>query len=235
VITVKFNGLDKALKDLETFRNKAVPAAMRDALNEAAFQARRVWGDEIRGKLTVRNQFTARVALQVRKATGGNVKAMESAVGSIAAYMDLQEAGGTTRGRKGHLAIPGPSAAGQAAGSKRTRVVRASNYLGALNVAKFTPKGKRRQRNAIALAVARKQGQKVALLERPKGGKAIFALMGGKRYLRTRLLYDFSKRSAHVKPHATLGPTMQVMRQRMPAIMLAAVEKQLKRHRVLGY
>lgn len=233
-VTITWKGLDEARRDLLTFASKAVPYAARNALNTIAFEARAQWQREIKASFTLRNRFTERSIL-VTKASGTDIKRMASFVGSTAPYMGDQEHGGVVRGRRGLKGIPAPAAAGQQPGGKRTRLVRAANRLGAINVAHPQLKGTRKQRNAIALAVAKRKGQKAALLERPKGGKGLFRLMGGKRKIKTRLLWDFSKRSVRVKSEPTLQRTLSAVSRKIPHILMASTLEQLRRNRILGY
>ena len=57
MISVKFKGLDRLVDDLRRARKKAIPYAIRDALNGAAFEARKEWQGEIRKTFTIRNTF----------------------------------------------------------------------------------------------------------------------------------------------------------------------------------
>lgn len=223
----------KALRDLKAFREKAVPYAIRNALNRAAFHARGEWQAEVRGAFTLRNKYTER-SIQVERATGKDTRGMVAKVGSVADYMDEQETGATVRGRSKHKPIPAPTAAGLQPGGKRTRLVRPGNKLAALQVLK--PVGKTpRQRNAVALAMARRKGRKVALLERPRGGKGFFLLGRGKRKVSTRLLWDLSRGSVRVKPSPTLQRTLARVEPRLADIHRDAVVEQLRRHKILGY
>jgi len=243
-LTIKFKGLDKLMRDLEKAKSTAVPYAMKTALNSMAQETRRLWVNEIRGTFTTRNQFTERSVL-VSRATGkgGNIQA---SVGSTAPYMGEREVDSETHGRSGLKGIPGPAAAGQAPGTHRTRLVRAGNRLGALSVPHPTKGGSKKQRNAIAIAMAVKQGKKAALLERAKGGKAIFQLVGGQRAwrkrggsmhrsLQFRLLWDFSRGSYAVPAHPTLGRALRALEPKVESMCVAAVIDQFRRHRICGY
>ncbi|MGC4088328.1 MAG: hypothetical protein QM756_10595 [Polyangiaceae bacterium] len=233
-VTIKFRGLKEALRDLQRLRRQAVPYAVRDALNTAAFEARREWSAQINKTFTTRNTFTSRKALEVRKVIGKDINAMRAVVGSTADYMQRQELGGTVRGLSGHRPIPGPAAAGQAPGGKRTRIVRSNNRLRVIAAAKPTAGTSKAQRNAIALRLAQQQRKRVAVLERANGGKGLFAVMGRKK-ITTRLIWDLSRSSARVQPHPTLEPAMRAVGQRFERIAVDAVTKQLKRHHLLGY
>lgn len=232
LIDIQFKGIKELVHDLKVAHKKAIPYAVRDALNTTAFEARKVWSAQIKKTFQTRNTYTAGRALEVVKAQGTNLSTMQATLGSTAAYMAEREKGGTSRGKSGKRGIPGPSAAGQKAGGTRTRPVRMSNRLRAITAAKATRGGSREQRNAIALAIARKTGKKHVVLERPKGGKGIFFLQGSKKKPRTRLVWDVSRSSFHVKPHPTLGPTLKFMRPKMEHIFLASVLKQLRFHRI---
>ncbi len=236
MISVNFRGLDRALLDLEKTSRQAVPHAVRNALNVAAFEARRIWQDEIKRTFTTRNRYTER-SIQVRKATGTDTRSMASFVGSTADYMAKQEEGGTVRGGGKHKAIPGPVAAGLSPGAKRTRLVRAGNRLSAINAMRGARAGaSKRQRNAIALSMARRAGSKVALLERPRGGKGLFKVLGGKRRTTgTRLLWDVSKGSVRVPPSHTLKRSLGRLNPKLQSIYYASIVQQLQRLNVFGY
>lgn len=234
MITLKFKGLKEALRDLKRLREQAVPYAIRDALTSAAFETRREWSANIQRTFTTRNTFTARKALEVRKATGTNVGSMRAVVGSTADYMATQEQGGTVRGLSGHRPIPGPAAAGQAPGGKRTKLVRSNNRLRVIAAAKPTAGKSKAQRNAIALRLAQAQRKRYAVLERENGGKGLFSIVGRKK-ITTRLIWDLSRSSARVPPHPTLEPAMRAVGQRFERIAIDAVTKQFRRHHLLGF
>ncbi|MGC4088418.1 MAG: hypothetical protein QM756_11080 [Polyangiaceae bacterium] len=213
-VSIKFKGLAEALRDLKRLRQQAVPYAMRSAANTMAFEAQKEWRSVAKQKLTTRNPFTTR-SMRVEMAKGNMMRAV---VGSDAPYMGQLEVGSTRQGKAGHKAIPTAAAAGQALGAKRTRMVSARYRLASIQVPPTASKATRQQRNAIALAVARKKAQKVALLERARGGKALFAIGGGKRKLTTRMLWNFSRHSVRVPAHATLEPAMRAVGQRAERI-----------------
>lgn len=233
MISVKVDAR-KALKDLKTFRARALPFAIRNSLNRSAFHAREEWQSEIRNSFVNRNQYTER-SIRVERAEGRDPSGMVARVGSITTYLGDQERGAVVRGRGKHKPIPSAVAAGQAPGAKRTKLVRAANKLSALQVQR-APKGRdRKQRNAIALSMAKRRGQRAVLLERPSGGKAIYKLMGGRKKVRTRLLWDLSRSSVTVKPEPTLQRTLKRIQPKLEAIHRDAIVEQLRRHGILGY
>jgi hypothetical protein len=234
MLTVEFRGLKELVRDLRVARERALPYAVKTALNTAAFEGRKLWQREIKSSFTTRNSFTERSVL-VERARGLDAKRMVAVLGSVAPYMGTQELGGTERARGRKKAIPGPAAAGQAAGSKRTRLVQARARLGALKAPRLIGKTPA-QRWAIAIRKARQDGHKTVLLERPKGGAGLFRVGGGKRRKATlRLLYDVSRSSVRIRPEPTLQRTLRALEPKLPHMYQAALIDQLRRHKLLGY
>jgi hypothetical protein len=243
VLTVQWKGVDKLRRDLKLSRAKAVPFALKTALNTTAFEARRIWQREIRTVFVNRNTFTERSILAVK--AHGTPQKLQSKVGALAPWMEVQEEGGIVRGRSGHKGIPGPSAAGLPSGARRTRLVRASNRLGALKALPYPTSGSKERRNAASIAMAVRQGRRVALLEMKRGGKGLFAVAGGRqrfngrrftrRALKLRLLWDFTRSAVTVPGAHTLQRTMKALEPKLPHIYQAALLDQLRRHRVFGY
>jgi hypothetical protein len=234
MLTVEFRGVKELVRDLRVARERALPYAVKTAVNSAAFEARTIWQGEIRRSFTTRNRYTERSIL-VERARGLDAKRMVAVVGSVAPYMGDQETGAVIRGKGKHKAIPGPAAAGLPAGAKRTRMVRAPNKLSAIKVAKVRGSTVQ-QRWAIALGQARRTGRKFVLLERPKGGKALFRVGGGKRRKATlRLLWDVSRSSVRVPPEPTLQRTLKALEPKLPHMYQAALLEQFRRHKLLGF
>lgn len=225
-VQLEFRGYKEAQKDLERGIGLAIRDAMRESLNATAFEARRTWGKEIESRLTVRNKYTSRIALRVEKAKGRATFAMFSKVGSIADFMHKQEKGGPTKGP-----IPGPAAAGQKSGGMRTKPVRKVNRLSALMATRG--KGKtQQQRNAMAIAMAKRTGKKYAVLERDKGGMGVFRILGGKRSAKTRLMWVVGRGSSRIKPTPTLEPTIRIVEPRYQRFAADALAHQLRKHRI---
>ncbi len=222
------------LVDLKHFNERAVPHGMRNALTSAAFEGRKVWQEEMRRTFVLRNTYTVRSVL-VEKAGGTNIATMHAILGSTAPYMGKQEEGGRVMGKHGSKPIPGPVAAGQPAGSHRTRQVRAARRLSAIKAAHGRAVPGRIQRNAIALSVARRAGQKFALLERPKGGKGLFLVGGGRRKVKAKLLWDLSRKSVHVRAHPSLQRALATLTPRLPALYENKILEQLRRSHIAGY
>ena len=225
MITVELKGDKRMVADLAKMRAKAIPYAIKNVLNTAAFETRVIWQREIKSAFVNRNTFTER---SVRVEQASTTK-LVSKTGSVADYMDEQEEGGTVKGRGAHKLIPQAAAAGQAPGGKRTKLVRGRFYIGAIQAEHPRTSGSRRQRNAIAIAVALKTGKNVALLTRRNGAKALFLVRGGKRSLKMRMLWDVSRRSVHVKPEPTLERSLAQVKPKIEHMMAASLTQQMQR------
>ncbi len=228
----------KKLHDhLERLKKRALPYAARDALNGCAFELRKAWQSEIRTTFTNRNKFTER-SIRVEKASGNDLKTMQSRTGSVAAYMGDQEGGATVRGKGKHKPIPAPTAGGgRPGGTSRPRLVSSRYRLSSVSVnqpslAKY---GRRRQ-NAIVLAIAIRRHERFALLNRAKGkGRGIFEVRGLKRKAKTKLIWNVSQGSVKVKPEPTMQRSVNASGWRFEKAIYNALLTQLKRNRLMGF
>lgn len=235
MIEVKFRNLDRLVRDLKTFAEKAVPHAVRNSLNRQAIATRKEWGKQVRKEFTLRNKWTERT-LMVERVRGTNDPGrMFAVVGSTAPYMATQEFGGTKRGGGKHgAAVPTGYAAGQMGARPRTKLVRGPHKLGRITLAKGAKRGNRRQRNAIAMAQARRRGSKFVFLELERK-KGLFRLTGGKRNPQVRMVWDTSRKSLRIPKAPTLQITLKRMQPSLEAIHAGAFKQQLERHKIWGY
>jgi hypothetical protein len=214
---------------LAVMRAKAVPFAVRDSLNTMAFEARKVWQEQLRTKMTLRNHWTLG-SIRIEKATGIAVETMQSRIGSGLDYLAFQESGGVEHGKGRYgKAIPTSTAAGQGKKSPRTKQVQKKNWRAAIHLAsKRISYGNRSYRNQVAIAEALKGSGFVFLdLGRRKG---IFRLSGTKAgSLRIRMIWDMSRKSVTSKPRPTLEPTVKLIELRATEIQRAAIQKQFDR------
>jgi hypothetical protein len=242
-IKVDLRDFKRFTRDLEVLREKQIPHAIRDTLNAVAFEGRKRWNAEVQKSFILRNTFTQR-SLQVEKARGTNLQTMQSTLGAKAPWMGKQEEGftHTAQGKHG-VAVPTPAAAGMGAKARiRTRSIRKSNYLAAINMAKRVP-GSRARKNAAALSMAKRgtgfayidtgkhrgivsvegtQKRKKAHgpMQRGAGGREVFGY-------RIRVLYDLSQRRTVVKERPTLARTIKAVAPLIPMMGQRAILKQL--------
>jgi hypothetical protein len=236
-VDVDYRGLQKLTADLEKFAKRALPFAVRNGLNDSAFEARGEWAEQAGQQMTLRNTWTTR-SMQVVKASGFDVARMESRVGSTADYMGEREEGGSesASGKYG-VPIPTTSAAGQGMkAAKRTRLVQRPNRLPAIHLERSARLPGRMQRNAVAIRLALASGNRYVFMNLGKR-KGIFRVQGGKRGLRVRMIWDLTKRVVRTKPKPTLSHALRDLwlSNRLVRIQAAAVVAQLRRHRILGF
>jgi hypothetical protein len=235
MITIDLKDFEKAAKDLKTFADKAVPFAVRNALNSGAFEGRKLWQAEMGDEFILRNRFTAN-SIRIDKATGFRVNTMSATLGSVAPYMRTQEFGGRKAGGGRHgMPIPTSVAAGQGMGTNpRTKLVRGPNKLGAIRLTKGRKGGNRKQRNAVAMRMAIASGSKFVFLELEKS-KGIFKITGGRRKPQLRMVWDISRHAVTIPPHPTLGPAIAKLQPKLMNMHYDAIIQQLRRHGILGY
>jgi hypothetical protein len=226
-------GLYALEKFLEGLSKKALPHAIKQALNTSAFETRKEWIEQVQKRMVLRNTWTAR-SLRVKKAIGVNLATMHSKVGSTAPYMETQERGGMeSKGGRVGVPIPTTSAAGQAMKAKpRTRQVRKGNWLSAIQIANRVS-GRRQRRNAVAIMQAAK-GSGYAFLDlgRRKGIFRIYGTKSGR--LRVRMLWDMSRSAVKTKQNPTLELALQQMQPRLAGIHFRALAEQVRRQ-VVGW
>lgn len=229
-ISVDLRQVKRFARELERASEKAVPYAIRDYVNSAAFEAQREWKDVIGQRLTLRNNWTTR-SIQVRKASGLKPKEMSSQVGSIADYMDEQEEGTTTaKSGKHGVALPTAGSAGQGKAKKRTRPIRRGNYLSALHVPDGRVTGSRQRRNRVAMIRAIKTGTRVAYLDLGKGRGGLFKINGSVERLRKPvMLYDLSRKATKTPASHTLQGALDAIQPRLPSIAVRAIMGQMNR------
>jgi hypothetical protein len=229
-ITVRFNGLSKLFRDLEKFRAKAIPFAMRATLNETAFEARKLWVDEIKRTLITRNTFTER-SLRVERATGRTVAGMRAVLGSLAPYMGDREGGAPER----RGPVPTTVASGEGRGGKpRRRLVRKPNRIGAIQLPAKLRQGSRKQRTAVTISMAARKGHRYVFLELERR-KGFFRVSGGKRRAKVDMLWDTTKATHTTKPHPTLAPALKRVARLVPGIQRKALLRELRAARIADY
>lgn len=232
--TIDKKGFKHAAKQMDKLAN-AMDYARRDYVNAMAFEARKGWVSNIQGAFVLRNKFTQN-SVRVEKARVAKGAVIESRVGSTAPYMDEQEDGGTKRKKGKHGSpIPTTSAAGQGMKAKpRTRQVTGRNRLGAIRLGSRVS-GNRQRRNTVAILMAVKRGTNLVYLDLGRR-QGIFRIMGGKRGLRVRMLWDLSRASVDIPATPTLEPALRAIPEAQRTRMgIAAMKGQLKRNKLLGF
>lgn len=228
---------DEAVKqlesDLKTFASRSLPFATKATLNKTAFEARKEWQSEIRNRMVNRNKFTQQ-SIRVEQARSLNIRSQESIVGSIAEYMDTQEFGGTSKGGSTSKPIATSYSAGQGQGVRpRTRAPRKANTMSRIRLRKTRGVSSRKARNVAAVKVAAETGNRYAYLDLGRR-KGIFKVLGSKRKLRVKMVWDLTRRTVRVPRTPTLGPAVRNVAPRVPEFYQEAMEFQARRHKLFG-
>lgn len=218
----------KLAKRLHTAAPKALQYTARDALNAAAFEARKAWRSEMESTFTLRNRWTVG-SIRVEKVRGLNLRTMQSRVGSGLAYLKTQEEGGEIRGR-GQQGYRYPTKRAKPPG----RVVRQRFRMARLQLTSpdLSGLGSTRQKIAVAARKIRASGVRFAFLDVSPTSKGIYQLMGSRHRPKMRLVWDMTRGSVHIPRHGTLEPAVARTRRRMPRFARAALLRQLKRVRL---
>lgn len=221
--------MKKLERHLHTMKSTALPYAIRDTLNEQAFEAQRSWREALGKKVINRNTFTQR-SIQVEKAKSLNVNSIKSVVGSTVPWVEKLEEGQTESSSKKH-GLPIPTAKARIGGSNK-KLVRAVHYKSAIQLK--SPKGgqSRRRKNAVALAIARRTTG-FAFLNLGKA-KGIFKVGKGRKS-KAKMVWSLSKRTVVTKAIPMMEPAVQEAIKRGPAIHRENLIMQLRRHRIFSY
>lgn len=219
--------LERALRLLA---KDAVPVAIKDTLNRAAFTAQRRARENVRDEFINRNAWS-RQSVQVDKATESKQR---SVVGSVAPYMATQEFGGI-KVRQGSEGVPIATAysAGQGQGTRpRTKLPRKPNKLGNIRLSKRGRAAKtRKQANVIAVKQAAASNQKFVFLDLGRR-KGIFRVTGGKRNPQVRMVHDLSRPSVTIRKRPWLKPAFDATVRDVPDLYARALRFQAHRRRL---
>lgn len=234
-LDVDASDIKRLARDLNTFAKKSAPYAMRYTLNDMAFDARGEWSGDMRSSMTLRNTYTQR-SLGVRKTTGARIETMQSEVGSRAEGVLRQEKGVTQTAHGKHgVPVPTTTAAGQGLQGRRTRAVRRANYQTAIRLdQRSMGQASSRQRNAVAIAIAQRKGNKFVFLDMGRR-KGIFKLSSGSKRATVRMVYDLAHRAPRTKPNPMLARTLSSVTPRGPGFLAARIVQQLRYSRILHY
>jgi len=222
-VSIDRRGLEQLENNLDRLGEYALPRAVQQTVNDAAFDVRKRAVAFARHTFTMRNAYTVR-SIQVDKALPHrNIKKIESSTGSTLDYMAEQEEGFTkhTQGQHG-IAVPTPGASGQDGANKRTRAIRARNLLSRIKIARgvaaeFEAKYPgRRQRIVRLVQHSLKHGYRVIFwTSQNRREQGIYRIIGGSRSTKRgwpagatlKLLYQVADRSQTTEPHPWLEPS----------------------------
>jgi hypothetical protein len=232
--------LEQLENDLDRFGKQALPYAIRNTLNQAAYQTAEEAKENIGRRFIERNQYTRR-SVRYKKTFSRRIDQMESAAGSIQPYMAQQESGFTEQKSGKHgVPIPSSAAAGQMGARLRTRKLQRKNWMSAINLPAVRVRGKGRTVAAVRAAV--ETGQRVVFLDsrsdhfgRPTG---LYRVVGGKngghgwpKGAKLQMIYSLERSSVRIRPHAWLQPATEKVSKDLGKIYRDALIRQIRLQR----
>lgn len=229
MITADLTQIKRYESELKTFARKSYPFATKQTINRAAFEVRKKSQKSLQDDFTLRNSFT-RQSIRVVQSRTLNVSQQEARVGSVAAYLETQEFGGTVKGDAGESKpIATSYSAGQGRGVRpRTRLPRKPNRLQSISLRKRSTAAARKQRNRIAVQEAAAGGSKYVYLNLGRR-KGLFKVTGGVRRPKVNMVWDLSRRAVQVRSKPWLKPSTDKIKRQMPRYYAEALRYQLQR------
>lgn len=221
----------KQVKEMEArlgdMKKIAVPFAVRNTLNQAAFQSQTVARRDIQRNMIIRNKFTKQ---SIRVETAKDLRRPEAVVGSVEKYMETQEFGGTkSKKAKNGVPLATSFSSGEGRGTKpRKKLSKPSNRL--LNI-QLGSKGKgrtRKQRNLFKVRQAAASGSKIVYLKTARA-KGLYRVTGGKRNPEVEMIFNLSRTSVKIKRNPWLRPAVLKVGKRLPQIHFLSLQFQFKR------
>lgn len=218
-------------RELRDLANGGLKYAVRNTLNDLAFEARKHWEAEMKERFVLRNRWTVG-SIRVERARGTLVEAMESRVGSLAEYLGLQESGGTKSGGAKGVRVPTPVAAGQGVGTRpRTKPVRSPNRMNSIQLAKVRQRtgASRKQQIAAAVRQTVASGRRFLFIDSDQDRQGMYKLVGSRTKPRLQLVWDMSANSVRVPSTPTLAAATEHATRRAERFAVARLREQLKR------
>lgn len=200
---------------LDKISRSALPVAVRQTLNNAAFETKRLVPIISSGKFITRNKSFFRSLTIVNKAGGFDINTMSSEIGisnvkdKIASGLEKQEYGGTIKSRN-LIAMDGARTSGNNAKS-----IKKINNL-----------------SNIKLNKSKKKGTGTGFVMIKKGNKGtVFATKGKGKKNSLTPIYSYSKgRSVPIKRTPFMEPASIRAQERIPFLFIKEAEKQIKKH-----
>ena len=209
----------RSIKEFESAMQSQVPYATAVALTRTAAQAKDRVKQELRHRMIIRNQFTANSIRHIRaeKTDWPNSKAM---VGSIAAYMAIQEDGGSKTPTSKAFAIP------KGIRTSENRLVPRSKWPGRiLGQQNAIPEGGRSRG-----ANKGTRSKPKAFLLREHDGVGVYVRVGRGRKLKR--LFRLTKETIHIKArHWLETPVTEVVQANLGNNFKRALDEALKGHK----
>lgn len=208
----------KEARRVTLLSSQGIPNAVKYVLDELAVRTGQAAKRGLKSKFVLRNTWTARNTAFEKTTFAKDLSLMESAAGSRLTYMAEQEAGARhTAGGKHGVPIPTPMAAGQAAGSRRTKLVRRANWLSRMKPLKgvyadaLAASSNRKQHYAVAVAMTKRARKRFLYWQSARTGRKGLYKLAGDAW-KIEMVYDLSHRRTYATArHWLLKPTSETL------------------------
>jgi hypothetical protein len=171
--------VNKMTKRLGKMRSSSIPQAVRNTLNDIAFEAREKMQQEIATQFILRNRFIKSRVI-VKKARQRNIRDMQSETGHTEKSMKLQEEGGTARGKGKKKPIPTTKSR---IGKSLQRMVSKRFWMSRINTGNSN------------ITLIKPSGKKLGIYRKIRG--------------RLEMLYDLSKSSVELQKRPWMKPAVK--------------------------
>lgn len=217
---------------LANIRQRSIPYAQRQTLNDTAFHARRVAVNQINDRFTLRNKWSER-SLGVNRASGLDPRSMQAAMGSTLDYMRDQEFGGANRSP-----IPTTAASGEPESARtRRRPVRRANRVSNLQVARRVRSRNPKQQVIASVQDSIRHGRRPFILDGPSPQRGIYTVRGGRlgrrrgwpSGARLIMLQSLTRQPVRYRARPWLQPSASLAMQAQPTFYARALQFQLDR------
>ena len=211
-----FSEVERLEKKLGKIRERALPFASKQTVNDLAFKTQQIAKAEIKDEMILRNKWTMK-GIQVQKTKTLNVRQQAAIVGSVDDYMERQEFGGTVRGtgKEGKPIYTG-AAANQEGQQPISKLPTRGNQIKNIALRRQAIKAKsRKQRNLVAVINAVQTGQRYVYMKTAKR-KGIYKVKGGSKKTkrgwpkgaRLKLIWDMTNKTYRTPKNAWLKPSV---------------------------
>lgn len=244
-IDLDMKSIEQLENDLDRFGKHALPYAVRDMLNTAAYKISDLSKRNIGRKFINRNAFTKR-SVSFQRTNAKKINQMEAVIGSTQEYMAKQEEGFVTRKRGKHgVAVPTTEASGESGARVRRRQIRRANRLSNIRIAKgltaeYHKKYKSpRQRLIRMVQDAIEHGfRTIFWMSKRSKRVGFYRVQGGRRTKRgfpegakLKMIYSVSKPSTVTKSHEWLHPSVKYVMRNIDDLYAKALRRQIEKNR----
>jgi hypothetical protein len=229
LLSIKSPDVLKLRRHLEVYKASAFPFATKGTLNKLAFRTQQEARGLVGKQMILRNKWT-RASIQVDKAYSNLVAHQEARVGSVEKYMDTQETGSSanrSKSSKKMQPIPTKGSTGEASLPRR-KLPRGLNRRVNVRLAEKPIGANAKQRNAIAIAMAKKRGHKHVFLEHPGNKRGVYRMVRKKPVF----ILAYFKKTVPTPKNPWMRPAVAKVVPNTEKYFKQEIVRQIRKHRL---